>query len=112
MSEKIGPKEAKLRELKEARASRSEVQVQSRAKATKGKVRSAGYAKASRKIPVTPPEGVASRLGTGRTVQDRGGKKTPAAIAIRGLGNRSGEGMTATPDRATTTKQRAKQGAV
>lgn len=53
------------------------------AKATKGKVGSAGNAKGSRKIPVTPSDGVVSRLRSGRT--DQGGAGNGAvAIPKRG----------------------------
>ena len=68
-------------------AERGEAELSSRlnsnpaAKATKGKVRSAGKSRDSRKITVNPPEGVASRLGAGRTAQDRG-LASPAAVAI------------------------------
>ena len=53
------------------------------AKATKGKVGSAGSAKGARKTTVNPPEGVASRLRAGRTAQD-GGVKLAVAIPKRG----------------------------
>ena len=57
------------------------------AKATKGKSRSAGNAKkGTRKIPVTPPAWVVSRLSAGRTAQDVPQPPPAVAVAIPKLG--------------------------
>jgi hypothetical protein len=56
------------------------------AKATKGKAVPAGKAKGSCKTPVTPADGVASRLGAGRTAQDSPRLETAGAVAIQKRG--------------------------
>jgi hypothetical protein len=55
------------------------------AKATKAKPFGLD-AKGSSKIPVTPADRVASRLGAGRTAQDSPRLATAEAVAIRGRG--------------------------
>lgn len=58
----------------------------SRAKATKGKIRTAGQDKdASRKTKVNPPDGVVSRLGAGRTAQDAAPSSDGGRVAIQGV---------------------------